>query len=178
MKLVTKILAASILTGSLMTAGFANDDAMKIGVVDAAKVYQQVPQGMATADQVRNTLKPEVEKLSKEQQTLADEAKQLEKDRTSLSESDYDNKKAELAAKMQTFQQKYMQIRQQDTQKSQQLAQSFEKAFAESVSEIGKKEGYDMILVKQAAPYAKNQYDITSEVISNMEAEHTTVASK
>ncbi|MCF6766018.1 OmpH family outer membrane protein [Thiotrichales bacterium 19S3-7] len=171
MKVMTKLLTATLVSSAVLASSAIADTTMKVGVVDAAKVYQAVPQGQATANQVRDGLKPEVQALTKEQQSLADQAKQLEKDRPSLSESDYNTKQAALNAKMQAFQQKYMQIRQEDTQKSQQLAQNFEKQFTQSVSELGKKDGYDLILVKQAVPYYKGSFDVTDEVVKEMKAD-------
>ncbi|UTW43594.1 OmpH family outer membrane protein [bacterium SCSIO 12844] len=171
MKIMTKILTAALVSSAVLTSSAIADSTMKIGVVDAAKVYQQVPQGQATANKVRDSLKPEVQALTKEQQDLASQAKQLEKDKPSLSEGDFNKKQAQLNAKMQAFQQKYMQIRQQDTQKSQQLAQVFEKEFSQSVSEVGKKEGYDLIVVKQAAPFYKDSFDVTDAIVKQMDAD-------
>lgn len=167
-KLLTVALASSVL---MATTALAAGNTMKIGVVDAKAVFDQVPQGQATANQFRSTLKPEVDELTKEGQALAGEGAQLEKDKDSLSQQDYQKKQNELNQKMQELQQKRLQISQQSSQKSQELVQSFEKDFTEAVSEVGKKDGFDLILIKQVAPYYKDQFDVTSQVVTAMEAE-------
>ena len=42
----------------------------KIGVVDYAKVFEQVPQGQATVAKLKDELKPQVDQVTKQQQQL------------------------------------------------------------------------------------------------------------
>lgn len=164
-----KLLKVALISAALVsTSAMAATQAMKIGVVDAAQVYQDVPQGMATANSMRDSLKPEVDKLTKEQQDLAKQAQELQKNQATMSKADFDKQQKALNDQMQAFQQKYMQVRQEDQQKGQQIAQQFETAFNTSVSEVGKAKHFDLVLVKQAAPYYDSQYDVTSDVIAQM----------
>lgn len=141
---------------------------VKLGVVSVQQVFKQAPQGQATLEQLKDNLQPQINKLKKRQAQLADQVKDLERNAPTMSKSAKQKQEKQLASEQQSFQKDVLTLRRSELKKEQAAANTFQADLQKSISQVGKSGGYDMILLKQAAPYYNNSYDVTGQVVANM----------
>jgi outer membrane protein len=157
---------------ALLTATCAYADnaaAPKIGVVNYMAVFQQVPQGKATLDQLKSQLQPQMQKLQQQQQSLTASIQNLEKNGPTMTAADRQAQEATLTQQQQAFQQQVMSLKSAEMKKEQSAANTFETDLNNAVTQVAKQGAYDLILTDQAAPYYNPSYDVTSSVISAMQ---------
>ena len=168
MKSTLKALSvAAIITGAVMAAPLASA-AQKIAVVDFMQVFQQAPQGNASLQKLKDALKPQLAGLKSEQQKIADQLKTYERDQATMSKGDRKKQEADIAKQQDAFQKKIATLRQGEVTKEKAAAQTFETALKGAISKVAKAKGYDLVLNKQAAPYAASDLDITDQVVKDM----------
>jgi len=170
------LLLSSIISIILCASAFAKENGnsaiQKIGIVNPVAIYQSVPQGEDSLKSLQNKLKPEAEKLQKEQNDLMQAKQKLHNDAPGMTPHDLKQKEAQQTDKESEFQKAFTAFRQSGAEAEQKLAQNFQENFNTAVSEVAKKEGYDLILSSQAIAYVgpNAEHDITMPVIEKMQA--------
>lgn len=154
----------ALLLGTFLFSGLAQA-AVKIGVVDVARVFQEVPQREKVAQQLRQEFEgriKELQALEKEMQTLVEKEK---RDGALMSES----QRTEMARQMESLQADYRlkgraleedERRRQLEERNRLLAE-----VKEAVDAIAKKEKYDLVLQASAVAYVDQAHDISNKVI-------------
>jgi outer membrane protein len=150
------------------TCAWADNAAPKIGVVNYMSVFQQVPQGKATLDQLKSQLAPQLQKLQQQQQALTSSIQQLERNGPTLTAAQRQSQEAALTQQQQAFQQQVMDLKAAEMKKEQSAASNFENDLNNAISQVAKAGQYDLIMTDEAAPYYNPKYDVTSNVISIM----------
>ena len=141
---------------------------MRIGVVDYLKVFQNVPQGQATLNKLKASLKPSVLKLKSSQQALSADIKKLEKNGPTLSKAQRAEQEKALNKKQQAFHQQVSALRTKEMGKQQAAAKVFEGDLKKAVAEVAQKHHFDMLITKQAVPYVNSKFNVTQAVIDDM----------
>ncbi|MDF2940412.1 MAG: skp [Gammaproteobacteria bacterium] len=162
-------LGLALLTATTAFADPVATSAPKIGVVNYMSVFQQVPQGRATLDQLKSQLAPQIQKLQQQQQSLATAIQNLEKNGPTMTASDRQSQEAALTQQQQNFQQQVMNLKAAEMKKEQSAAGTFESDLNNAIAQVAKAGQYDLIMTDQAAPYYSPSYDVTSNVISVMQ---------
>ena len=142
----------------------------KIGVVDYAKVFEQVPQGQATVAKLKDELKPQVDQVTKQQQQLVAQIKDFERNGPTMSKTARDAEQKQLEGKQADFQKQVVQIHQEQLQKEHTAAMTFQTDLQNAVNKVAESGKYDLILNSQAAPYSASSYDVTSQVVTDMKS--------
>ena len=163
MRNMTKIAVAGL---ALMTATAFADT--KVGVVNYMTVFKQAPQGSAALASLKNTLQPQVDKLKKEQQSLTDAAKKLEKEQPTMSKSDLKKAQDAQIAKQKSFQDAVVKLRNSEMKQEQAAAKTFEADLQSAIKSVAKAGDYDLVVSKQAAPYAASDLNLTDKVVAAM----------
>lgn len=166
--LLNKFTLGLLLVGTSFYA-FADGQAPKIGVVNYMSVFQQVPQGKATLDQLKSQLAPQLQKLQTQQQSLDASIQNLEKNGPTMTAQARQSQEASLSQQQQQFQQQVMSLKASEMKKEQAAANNFEDDLTNAISQVAKAGHYDLILTDQAAPYYDSAYDVTGNVISAMQ---------
>ena len=141
---------------------------MRIGVVDYLKVFQNVPEGQATLNKLKASLKPSVLKLKSAQQALSADIKKLEKDGPALSKLERADQEKTLNKRQQAFHQQVSALRTKEMGKQQAAAKVFESDLKKAVAEVAQKQHFDMLIIKQAVPYVNSKFNVTQAVIDDM----------
>ena len=162
-----KIVVGLACAGLVLSAGaFAND--LDVGVVNVKKVFQKAPQGEATLEKMKDSLKPQVKTLKARQEKLAKQVKALERNAPTMSKSAKKAQEKTLLSQQEGFQKDVLKLRQSELKKEQAAARTFQGDLKKSIAKVGKADDYDMILLQRAVPYYKNTYNVTNQVIANM----------
>ncbi len=169
----TKIL----LTGLMVASSFAYASDFKLGYVDVAKIFTTYKPAMAMQDNLKAKFAPQQQELEKmnaniiqEQsamQTIMKKAPSMDKlssaDRTNLQKMEIQYQKDQGI-----FQQKYMAF-QQNAQRTQDYASSLVLGKVNSIlKDISDKGDYDLVVTSNQLVYAKPKYDLTDQVIEQL----------
>lgn len=157
---------------ALMSSAVAFAAGSKIGVVNYLTVFQQAPQGSAKLKTLKATLKPQVEKLKSQQQSLAADVKKLQRNAPTMSKADRKKQEGDLATKQQAFQKDVMALRDSEMKQEKAAAKVFENDLKSAVSSVAKKGDYDLVLSKQAVPYSVSSLNLTDKVVAQMKTEN------
>ena len=164
-----KILASVIVLASLGLGGTAlAATATHFAVVDYQQVFEQVPQGKATLEQLKDQLAPQISKLKSQQQDLASQIQDFERNSPTMSASDRKSEQDKLTSEQQAFQQDVVQLRQTEQQKEDAAANTFQNDLISAIHQVAYNGHYDMVFNSQAVPYYSSQYDVTDAVVSRM----------
>lgn len=164
-----KKLVMSILMGFalLFSVGSMASD-LKIGVIDVHKLIEQSPEIKSLNNRLKKEFKPRQQKIMSLQRSLQTKAERLKRESTVMSDSE----KSSLQEKIMT-ERRNLQRLEQDYQQDISMIQNKEmkKFFTRlknAVDTYGKKNQYDLILQKDAAPFASNKVDVTNAVLRSM----------
>lgn len=168
--LTTAIVSTALIGGAAMATTPGTAD-MKIGIVDYLKVYQDVPQGAKSLENLKAQLQPKVEALQKNQQALAAKLDAFNKNAATMTKEDVATKQKTFTEEQQSFQQQVMQVRQDEMKKEQALAEVFQTTLNNAITSVGKDGSYTVILNSQAVPYTSFKtgvVDATDDVVKIM----------
>lgn len=178
-----KILLGCVMLGC--NFAFAND--FKLGYIDVAKIFTTSKPAVAAQEALKTKYAPQQKMLQGMNDNLVSEQKQIEAimkkapSMDKLNSADRNNLEA-LESKYQkdqmAFQQKYT-VFQQSLQKSQDFASAKVLGQANTILKtISDKGGYDLVVTSNQLVYAKPKYDLTDQVIAQLNTMDTTTLIK
>lgn len=140
----------------------------KVGVVNVAEIFQQMPERDKISKQLENEFKGRLTELQKMEKDLQDAMQKLQKDgptmkaadRTKLEQSTM-TKRDEFAAKAEAFEQDNR--RRQGEERNKMLAK-----IQKAVQVVAKKEKYTVIVDVNAIAFAEPSVDITDAVMKQV----------
>jgi outer membrane protein len=143
-------------------------DVAKIGVIDFQKVLETADAGKT----IQSELKKENEKMAADLQQKGGEIekirKRLERESMVMSKEMREEKEREQRIKVNDFKTLQKKYRAQLQKHQVQLMQQLQSAVTAITREIGKKEGYLLIMDKRGVIYAPNSVDLTDKVIQRL----------
>ena len=101
-KLAVAVVSASLAVG--VSFGAFAADSMKLGAVDYVKVFQQVPQGKDTLNQLKADLQPQIDKLKTTQAGIEQQVKDLNVNAPTMTKAAHEQKEQALQDQEETFQ--------------------------------------------------------------------------
>jgi outer membrane protein len=164
-----KTIITLALAAAVATVG-AQASTTKIGVVNFMHVFAQAPQGKSTLDKLKSAMKPRIDKLKTEQQSLVTSLKALNRDAPTMTKTARAAKEKTLDAQQKSFQKEVVGLRGSEMKEEHAAAKSFETAIKAAVKSVATKGSYSLILSSQAAPYVTADLNVTSQVVSAMKA--------
>lgn len=149
----------------LLLTGNANADELKLAVVDMQVVLQKAPQIAKINESLNKQFKGRQDKIIKAQHDFQEEAQNLEKNASVMKADD----RASLEKKVMTDRndvQTMVAAFQKDLSKKQsESLHGFSQQLDSVVSSLAAKTGIDLVIQKGSTLYAKNDLDITQQVL-------------
>ena len=180
-----KTVFALALAAVLATAGGAAAQ-MKIATADLDRVFSAHPKVVAAEAGLKASekeIKADLEKLVEQGKALEEEIQKLRNAANSpmLSEAARQQKRTEAEEKVTTLQELDLRIRRTQQTRMNQLKDQLMKTrqgivdeMMAVVKEYAEEEGFDLVLDKSATPFAKDEYDVTDEMLSAMNVDPKT----
>jgi outer membrane protein len=139
---------------------------MKIGVVDTQRAIMETEDGLRAQATLKKLFDSRQRELDKKQEDLQKERDDIEKQKEVLS-------KASLAKRIDKWQREMVQLQtvfvdyNKELQKKQNelTAPIFQKAMG-LIRRLATQDGFDVVVDKQAVPYARNDLDVTQRLIT------------
>lgn len=158
------MLVLSYLAGASALAA----DVAKIGVVNFQKILENSNSGKAAQAELK-TAKERMEKdLKSKGAEIEDLRKRLENESMVMSKEMREEKGREVRIKMNDFKSLQKQYSTDLQQIERRLMKEMQETVAKVVEEIGKEEGYLLIISNLGVLYAPNSIDITDKIISKL----------
>ncbi|KGY13539.1 molecular chaperone [Vibrio tubiashii] len=168
---MNKTIKAAGLSLLVMTSSFfanAAEAAQKIGYVNTAQVFQQLPQREVVAQKLQDEFKDKSAELQAIQAKGKGKVEKLNRDGDLMSQEDIEKLRleigqleSELKLKAQSFD-KLRQRRQAEEE------QKLFKVIQDAIDSVAKKQGFDMIVDQQVVRFATPEYDISKAVIDSL----------
>lgn len=158
-------IAITLSTGSVLAA-----DVAKIGILDAQRVLEVSSAGKAAQARIQAEGTRKTEDLKKKAEEFKALEEQLQREAMVMSQEKRDDKSRELKIRkveIEDLQKKYSR---EMSQMQKQLLGRIQQDIVELARQIGKEDGYLLILTKDNAVYYPSSIDITDKLIQNYNA--------
>jgi len=159
-----------VIAGLLFMKGLGRADNVTIGVVDVNKIfsnYSKVTETQAEFDKLKNQRQGEVQKKAdvadKEIKVLQDK---LDKQGKVIKKEESDKIKTEIEKKKQDILNLQQTVYQELQNKNRELVDARVKEINAATGELAKKEGYSVVINKEAVIYSPEMTDMTDQVIA------------
>jgi outer membrane protein len=158
---------------SLLWLGSVNAaDVAKIGVANMQRVLETSTQGKSAQEEIKKQ-KDQMEQELKQKGGEIDELrKQLERESMVMSKGKREEKEREIRIKINDFKSLDKRYRTQLQALEKKLVNALLKEVAALVQEIGKKEGYLLIINNTGVMYSPNSINITDQLIKELNARY------
>ncbi|WP_299977498.1 OmpH family outer membrane protein [Desulfobacula sp.] len=166
MKRILVVLSIIIFFFGFIPGGFCAD-AAKIGVINFQKILRESSAGKITQKQITEKGNAFQEKLKTEKVQLDEMKKSFEREALVLSPEKQQEKQREFRIRVNDFKRMQEDFSREFKQLEVKLLNKIQKEIFQIANEIGKKEGYLLILEKKTAGvvYHPDQLDITDQII-------------
>ncbi|MGE3318850.1 MAG: OmpH family outer membrane protein [Candidatus Berkiella sp.] len=151
-----------------LAAGFApalQADEAKIGVIDMRAVVSNSPQAKAAMEKLKKEFKAREEKIMAQEKSLKEKTEKLQRNSAVMSEAEKSKLEKEVMAGQREMQRLQAEFREDAAMRQQEEMKKVIDKVTAAIDDIAKKEKYDLVFVREAAPYASKQMDITDKVI-------------
>lgn len=176
-KLVFGFLAALVFLSAMPVSAHAADS-LSIGIVDVEKILAE----SKAAQGLQKQLQAKKESFQKE---FADKEKQLKQTETSLLAEKGKLSAEEFAKKRKSYEEKIMDTRKLFQKSRNALDQGVAKAMqelrkniVESTAQVADEKGFDIVLTRESVLIAEKALDITTDVLTKLDAKVTNIPLK
>lgn len=159
---------------SLFWLGSANAaDVAKIGVANLQRVLETSNQGKSAQEEIKKQKDQMELELKQKGSEIEELRKQLELDSMVMSKEKREEKEREIRIKINDFKSLEKRYRAQLQNLEKKLVNALLKEVSSLVEEIGKKEGYLLIINNTGVLYSPNSINITDQLIKELNARHS-----
>ena len=155
--------AAFLVLTSLATAAYAE---MRVAVVDTQRAMMETEDGLRLAANLKKIFETKQKELDAKQKSLEAERADIEKQKNVLSQEALQRRAAVWQQDMVTTQQMFVQYNQELQAKQNELTQPIFAKTMQLIRRLATQDGFDMVIDKQAVPYARSDLDVTDRVIT------------
>lgn len=146
----------------------AQSSSLKIVVIDLQRIISETPDAKRANKEMHARFEPRHTRILEAQNKLKADVEKLKRDEAIMAESEKNKAQEQILN-----QQRDLERMQQDFQQDVSLAQrtetdKFLNKVKKVIDQIATKENYDIVLQKNAVPYASNRIDITKQVIDGL----------
>ncbi|MGW8302204.1 MAG: OmpH family outer membrane protein [Desulfobacterales bacterium] len=158
---------------SLFWLGSVNAaDVAKIGVANLQRVLETSNQGKSAQEEIKKQKDQMELELKQKGSEIEELRKQLELDSMVMSKEKREEKEREIRIKINDFKSLEKRYRAQLQNLEKKLVNALLKEVSSLVEEIGKKEGYLLIINNTGVLYSPNSINITDQLIKELNARH------
>ncbi len=137
----------------------------KIAVVNVQQAVMQTDDGMRAAATLKKLFDKRQQELDARQQELARAREDIEKQSRILSRQALEKRMEDWQRRMVELQTKFVENNKELQEKQGQLTGPILKKMLGVISHLAKKSSYELIIDKQAVPYARPDLDLTEQVV-------------
>lgn len=159
----SRIVFALLFVTTLFAATGAS--AQKIGFVDLQRALNEVDEGAKAKAKLKKEFEKKQKQLDSKQEKLKAMKAELDAGGMMLQPDVKQQKMAELQKELVEVQQLYYQLQNELSQREAAATGEIFKKMGTLLQTIGRDQGFDMIVEKSAVLFAKNQSDLTPELI-------------
>ena len=141
------------------------EEALKIGILDLYKVINECEEGKQAKSTLEALIKSKESEIEEKGMKIEKLKSELQKQASVLSSDAKKSKEDELEKLIRDYQRILQDSQAEVKKKEEELTGAIIKGVNELVAEMGKKEGYTVIIEKNLALYANSDLDITDDVI-------------
>lgn len=141
------------------------EEALKIGILDLQKVLNECDAGKKAKTDLEALIKSKESSIEEKGKNIETLKSELKNQASVLSPEAKKNKEDELERLLRDYQRIVQDSQAEVKKKEGELTEAIIKGVHELVDDIGKKEGYTVIIEKSLALYANTDLDITDDVI-------------
>jgi outer membrane protein len=158
---------------SLLWLGSVNAaDVAKIGVANLQRVLETSNQGKSAQEEIKKQKDQMELELKQKGGEIEELRKQLERESMVMSKEKREEKEREIRIKLNDFKSLQKRYRTQLQNLEKKLVNALLKDVSSLVEEIGKKEGYLLIINNTGVMYSPNSINITDALIKQLNARH------
>jgi outer membrane protein len=167
---MNRSLAIAFLGFALIVAGMVTADAsgprsgFKVGFVDLERTLVETPAGKRASQEFEKTRKQKQKELDRKQQELQQYATELEKQRTVLKPEVLKQRQEELQKRYLEVQELYVKLERDLAAERTKLIQEILKKAGPVIQDIAKKEGFAMIVDRNAVLWSDDALDLTAQI--------------
>ncbi|MEK7704105.1 MAG: OmpH family outer membrane protein [Myxococcota bacterium] len=168
------LLTSAILIGALLApaAGMAAAATTKLGYVAMTRALNEVEDGKAAKNKLKNEFEGRQKKLDEMQQGLKNDKDEFDKRIAMMKPEAKAQKQEELQRKFLELQQTYMQLQKELVDQETKLTQDITAKMRNVIARIGDRDGYMMILdIGETVLYYKRHMDLTDQVVKEYNAQ-------
>lgn len=155
------------LSASVFAAGA---EAAKVGVVDLQKIMQTAPQMKTIQQKLEAQFKPRRDKLVAMEESLKKDMEKFKRDNAVMSAKDKKDLEKKIITAQQTFERQGQQYQQELSAAHNEAMEDLYNKVRKAIKLVADQQKYDVILQKDAAPFASDKLDVTAEVMKNIAA--------
>jgi outer membrane protein len=155
----------AVLFTLVLCSAASGADVARIGVVDLAKVFEQAQAGKAAQAEIKQRIKAMEAELKKLGAPIEDLEKRLEREAAGMSKEMREEREREYRLKFGDFQASERRFQAELKDLENRLVQRIREEVRGIIEEIGKKEGYLLIINKAGVLYSPSSNDLTDQVI-------------
>jgi outer membrane protein len=146
----------------------------KIGVVDATRLLEESPQGKAMGEAMRAEFAPRQRALQAQEQALKAKQEKLQKDGATMSEDQRVHAEKDLRDGARDLQRAEGEFNDDVTARRNEELSRLQRTLVEEVRTYAKAQNYDIVLSADAVVYSATANDITSTILSTLQARGAT----
>ena len=147
-------------------------DVAKIGILDGQRVLETSDAGQAARNQIKKRYSRMEEELKKRNAEFEEQKNQFERNAMVMSQEKREQSQRDLQIKKMDLQQMSKKYTGELKQMEQKLLSKINDDVKKIVQEIGKTEGYLVIIDRAAVPYYPTSIDITDKLIKKYNAQY------
>ena len=145
-------------------------DVAKIGVANLQRILETSNQGKSAQDEIKKQKDKMEQELKQKGGEIEELRKQLERESMVMSKEKREEKEREIRIKLNDFKSLQKRYRTELQNLEKKLVNALLKEVSTLVDEIGKKEGYLLIINNAGVMYSPNSINITDQVIKELNA--------
>ena len=145
-------------------------DVAKIGVANLQRILETSNQGKSAQDEIKKQKDKMEQELTQKGGEIEELRKQLERESMVMSKEKREEKEREIRIKLNDFKSLQKRYRTELQNLEKKLVNALLKEVSTLVDEIGKKEGYLLIINNAGVMYSPNSINITDQVIKELNA--------
>jgi outer membrane protein len=151
-----------------LSSAFAQDESIKIGFVNAAKILDQAPQAVQARSRLEQEFAPRDQELIEAQSALRASEEELAVDGKRLNDVERRRLERDILIQKREIKRNREALREDFNIRRNEELEKLQRQVYEAIVELAKEEKFDLIVNEDAVIYAGEQVDITDKVLQRL----------
>src|SRR3990167_8145441 len=147
-----------------MAADKVTDSSLKVAVVNVQQVLQQSPKVVQLTKKLENEFKPRQQKINDQQKALEAQLESFKKESLTMSQKDKDATQKKISDERANLLKQVVAYQQDLSKEQNKIMRDILSNLNSVVSNLAKKDNFNLVLDSQAVIYSSNGTDLTKDV--------------